>query len=204
MDKFEDILQYALWHGDLDQVLKLSSADPKRFEASIRQPGFRQNTVLFFVARVPTRQGHGDAALLEEAREPERVQLVDLLVTSGADVNARNHRKVTPLHMAARYGLSLVTGALLRQGAIVDVQDVNHETPLYRAANLGHAEVVQVLLEHGANVDLPDRLGQRPLDRAIAKGSSHIKELLLAYGAKETSTDKPLIASAKKPAAKPR
>ena len=153
MSEFEGILQDALWHGDLVQVHRLRSADPNQFAASIRQLGFRQSTLLFFVARVPHLSQPWRRSITRGTREAERVQLVDLLVTSGADVNARDHRKVTPLHIAARYGLSLLAEALLRKGADADRQGVNHETPLYRAANLGHAEVVQVLLEHGANVD---------------------------------------------------
>jgi ankyrin repeat protein len=149
----------------------------------------RRNTLLFSAARVPTCHGHGDAPSPQEAREPERVKIVDILVNAGLDVNARNHRKVTPLHMAARYGLPLVAAALLRHGADPDARDVNRETPLYRAANLGHAEVVRVLLKSGANASLPDRLGQSPLHRAVLKGSLPIVELLLEHGVDTRARD---------------
>jgi len=182
MKNLEDLLQDALWRGDSVEVRRIESSDPKAFASAVRRQGFRLSTPLFFVARVPTLQGHGDRASSDESRDAERVLLVDLLVDAGADVNARNHRKVTPLHMAARYGLPLVAAALLRRGADANARDVNHETPLYRAANLGQPDVVRVLLENGADAEIPDRLGQRPLDRALAKGASSVVELLAGIG----------------------
>ena len=124
----------AVWHADLNLTRRLLAAHPLDVNAAVD----RQNTLLFFAARVPGYNGHGDAPTTDAANELVRVEIIDLLVSLGADVNARNQRKVTPLHMAARYGLPLVAAALLRHGADVDARDVNHETPLYRAANLGY------------------------------------------------------------------
>jgi ankyrin repeat protein len=192
MNRFTD-LQHAFWHADVHRVQELSSHDPKGFASALNQylePLDRKNTLLFFAARVPDRDGHGDAPSPQEAQEPERVELVHLLVNAGADVNARNHRKVTPLHMAARYGLPLVAAALLSHGADPNARDVNQETPLYRAVNLGYDEVARILLDHGANPNLPDRLGQCPLHRAAVKGSLPIVELLLEHGANPRVRDK--------------
>jgi ankyrin repeat protein len=164
----------AVWHADVPTARRFLAADPELARLQV----YRENTLLFSAARVPSLQGHGDLAPAEEAREPERVELVDLLLAYGADVNARNQRKVTPLHMAARYGLARVAEALIRHGADLNARDTNRETPLYRAANLGHAGVVAVLLRAGADPTLADRRGQTPLDRATGKGFDAIVALL--------------------------
>jgi hypothetical protein len=165
----------AVWHADLDGARRLlASLGAEVVNAHV----YRQNTLLFFAVRVPGYKGHGDAPTPEAADEPSRIQLVDLLVASGADVNARNQRKVTPLHMAARYELARTAAALLRHGADANARDVNQETPLYRAANLGHLDMANVLLEHGADPNLPDRLGQTPLHRASLKGNLAMIEVL--------------------------
>src|SRR4051812_5816990 len=167
----------AVWHGDLNRTRRLLASHPLDVNATLD----RQNTLLFFAARVPGYQGHGDTPTTDAANELVRVEIIDLLVSLGADVNAQNQRKVTPLHMAARYGLPLVAAALLRHGADVNARDVNHETPLYRAANLGYPSVARVLLHHGADPHLPDRRGQTPLHRAALKGNRDLTDLLLSH-----------------------
>jgi ankyrin repeat protein len=176
----------AVWHADLAATRALLAAQPGAVNAAV----YRQTTLLFFAARVPGYDGHGDVPAPDAAREPARIELIDFLVTCGADVNARNQRKVTPLHMAARYGLSLVAATLLRHGAEVNARDANHETPLYRAANLGHPAVARVLLDHGGDPNLPDRLGQTPLHRAVLKRHLPLIDLLLDGGADRNAADR--------------
>jgi ankyrin repeat protein len=179
----------AVFHADLDRTRELLAAQPHLANAAV----YRQNTLLFFAARVPGYTGHGDAPRPEDACEAIRVELIDLLVARGADVNVRNQRKVTPLHMAARYALPLVAVSLLRHGAEVDARDVNQETPLFRAVNLGHREVARILLQHGAAPDLPDRRGQKPLHRAVIKGNLPLIRLLLEHGAELQEADQPYV-----------
>jgi ankyrin repeat protein len=170
----------AVWHADLGEARKLLASVGA---GAVNAPVYRRNTLLFFAARVPGYEGNGDVPTPEAADEPARVELIDLLVAHGADVNARNQRRVTPLHMAARYGLALTAAALLRHGAEVDARDVNNETPLYRAVNLGHLDVARILLEHRADPNLPDRLGQTPLHRAVFKENRAMIEALQRHGA---------------------
>jgi ankyrin repeat protein len=177
----------AVWHADLGEARKLlASVGADVVNAHV----YRQNTLLFFAVRVPGYAGHGDTPAPPAADEPSRVELIDLLVAAGADVNARNQRSVTPLHMAARYGLALTAAALLRHGADANARDANKETPLYRAANLGHSDVANLLLEHGADPNLPDRLGQTSLHRAALKGNLAMIEALLRHGAALEAKDR--------------
>jgi hypothetical protein len=103
----------AIWQADLGETRKLlASLGPEEVNVHV----YRQNTLLFFAVRVPGYKGHGDTPTPEAADEPSRIQLVDLPVASGADVNARNQRKVTPLHMAVRERLPRERRASLADG----------------------------------------------------------------------------------------
>ncbi|KAF9877412.1 hypothetical protein CkaCkLH20_05112 [Colletotrichum karsti] len=99
----------------------------------------------------------------------------------GAYLNDR--RGVTPLHVAARYGLAGWAKHLLLTGSSVDPIDSYGKTPLFWASTSGKAEAVQVLIEAGAN---PDRAetdhGRKPLHEAASKNHPEVIKLLLGAG----------------------
>ena len=113
--------------------------------------------------------------------------MVRLLLARGGDPNAKNHRRVTPLHLAASMRhkdmdqRSVADHAetarlLLDAGADIDARDATRETPLFRAVTderkLG---LVELLVERGANTALTGKQG-RNLAAAI-RGAS-IREFL--------------------------
>ncbi|KAF7590226.1 hypothetical protein BBP40_003110, partial [Aspergillus hancockii] len=83
---------------------------------------------------------------------PERV--VALLLQRGVNVNVRNSRGQTPLHIAAQNGqLGVVRLLLASQQIDVDARDQQGSTPLHMASEKGHVEVVQLLVANGARLD---------------------------------------------------
>ena len=114
--------------------------------------------------RVAAHEGHLD--------------IVRCLVESGADVNARNRRKSTPIMATFEYGhLSIIT-YLVNKGAFVDLQDTDGITALHIAAEIGHLKTVSQLLTLGAS-QLPNNQGLTPLLYACDKGSIEIVEYLI-------------------------
>ncbi len=88
------------------------------------------------------------------------VEMVQLLLKHGADINARDYRRRTPLHYAV-YGYSPeMVKLLLDKGAEVNAVDSNNQTP-FTAADSGGGTIARLLKEHGGT-DAPAQSVQRP------------------------------------------
>jgi ankyrin repeat protein len=86
--------------------------------------------------------------------------VAELLLTKGADINARNDDGWTPLHWAARNGCDQETEFLLGRNAAVDARDKDGNTPLHLARS---PAVRAVLVAHGADVSAKNNDGWTPL-----------------------------------------
>jgi len=97
--------------------------------------------------------------------DPTRVQLIELLITKGAQVNHRNSEGRTALMYAAENGDTPAVNALLRNGALVNLADNNGETALMKAAASSCTEeTVRALLNAGADLNARDHKGRNALD----------------------------------------
>jgi ankyrin repeat protein len=137
--------------------------------------------------------------LLHDAAQAWDIERLHLLLSFGADVNARNFEGGhTPLYYAANHvDLSrpkdgkAVAETLIRHGAEVDVQSGPiRGTPLHTAARQDNVAVGSVLLSAGANLEARDIKGETPLRRALNCRQPGMIELLLAHGANPDSPDK--------------
>ena len=120
--------------------------------------------------------------------------LVDVLVQSGGNVNARNFpMQETPLHLAARNGHQLIAQFLIQQGSQVNARNVpSRETPLHLASRNGHQQVAEVLIRHGGQVNAENRPWQEtPLHLASRNGHQEVAELLIQQGGDVNSRNIP-------------
>ncbi len=102
----------------------------------------------------------------------DQTSVIQALLASGADVNARNDEEgSTPLHVAASSGDVTAIRALLAGGA--DVNANAHKkggaTPLHVAAASGKAAVIPALLSGGADVNARAEGGDTPLHAAAMR-----------------------------------
>ena len=149
----------------------------------------------------------GDAAIVEEllqnTRDPNAVNgalyfltdanldVANLLLTQGVDVNTNIMYDSTPLTVATLRGCGAVNAEILNEdprgekrtpcfpqgvtqtislliahGATVDARDASGATPLMRAAETGNLDVVKLLIAHGGNINAKDLKGHSALQYA--------------------------------------
>nr|KAF6493624.1 ankyrin repeat and SOCS box containing 8 [Rousettus aegyptiacus] len=89
-------------------------------------------------------------------------------VEYGANPNALDGNRDTPLHWAAFKNNAECVRALLESGASVNALDYNNDTPLSWAAMKGNLESVSILLDYGAEVRVINLKGQTPISRLVA------------------------------------
>jgi ankyrin repeat protein len=99
---------------------------------------------------IADRDRYGGTAL-HVAVAYEHREVVEILLSNGADVNDNGHREqVTPLHIAAGSGYRDMVELLLAHGANIHVQNKYGQTPLEVADCKGMIDTAYVLREYAS------------------------------------------------------
>ena len=109
--------------------------------------------------------------------------IVQLLLSKGASIEARDFFKSTPLHRAAENDQTSTVELLLSKGASIEARDISNWTPLHCAARYGHTSTVELLLSKRASIKARDTSNWTPLHCAACYGNTSTVELLLSKGA---------------------
>ena len=122
---------------------------------------------------------------LHSAVHVKDLEMIQMLLDYGVDINAQTDIGSTPLSVAlwglGRYDVGVVR-LLLDRGADPNIQPQGGGTPLHKASRHGDIKTARLLLEHGASVELQDSAGSTPLDHATER--HEMIKLLLEHGAK--------------------
>lgn len=86
--------------------------------------------------------------------QKRKLEIVQLLLSHGADVNTQGGRYGTALQATCKSGNIEVARLLLKQGALVNAEGGYHGTAFQAACAKGNIHVARLLLEHGANIHL--------------------------------------------------
>ena len=124
-----------------------------------------------------------------------KIDIINILLEKGADINAKDNYGRTPLMHAIQYGCSEeVIKILLEKGADINAKDNYGWTPLMYAIQYGCSEeVIKILLEKGADINAKDNYGWTPLMHAIheceCECSKEVIKILLEKGADINAKD---------------
>jgi len=135
-----------------------------------------------------------EEAKLEEAQaRRSRVDTVQALISSGADVNHRNAAGLAALHFAviARPADVEVMKVIVDAGADVNATTTEGRTPLMLAAEQARLDSVSFLVQRGANLEAKDKEGMTALriteiakKYVNARAAAETADLLKSAGAK--------------------
>ncbi|MFC2161028.1 ankyrin repeat domain-containing protein [Acidobacteriota bacterium] len=108
--------------------------------------------------------------------------VVELLISNGADIQMKLNDGTMPLHLAVGHGYVDIARLLIANGADIHSLTGTGDTLLHHAAFGGDKESTELLLEKGAEINARNREGRTPLFIAATRGNKEIVDLLLARG----------------------
>lgn len=88
------------------------------------------------------------------------------LISNGADVNAYDEVRETPLFRAVNLGYEECVKVLLTSDIDLGFQNRKGYTVIHRAAQRGKRHILPLLLDAGAPANISDRVGKIPIDYA--------------------------------------
>ncbi|KAJ8668906.1 hypothetical protein QAD02_000165, partial [Eretmocerus hayati] len=100
----------------------------------------------------------GDTALHEAVREGH-LEMVQLLLSSGASINTQNWYRNTPIIIAAQIGRKDIAQKLIESEANVNDQNQFGDTSLHYAVRNDDLEMIKLLLSAGASPDVANNRG---------------------------------------------
>jgi len=110
-------------------------------------------------------------------------EIIDLLISKGADVNQKDNYGYTPLHLAVLGRKTVSAELLLSKGAHANSKGRNGEILLIAAARIGDMEMIKLLIENSADINACDMNGVTPLLLAVLFGHTEVVRLLVDEGA---------------------
>ncbi|MDB5324380.1 MAG: ankyrin-2-like [Phycisphaerales bacterium] len=184
----QSVLWAAVNYGSVPIIKYLieKGVDPKALqddgETLLWAAETKQMAELMIDAGVDPKQKNvnGDTALHMACRH-SLLEVVELLLDKGVDIEAKGHWDMRPLHSAA----STITGdarpvvmLLLRRGAEIDSRGFHGHTAIHECALYNRFEMTDLLLSRGAEPDLKDDEGRTPVDTALLAGKIERVDLI--------------------------
>lgn len=105
---------------------------------------------------------------------------VSELVLNGADPNAVDDFKETPLHVAAFCNFADIIQVLIKAGAFCEARRNDNEMPIHVAAMFGSTEAVDVFIKHSSKLlNVIGSEGRTPFIRAVINSKIDVLRVLL-------------------------
>jgi len=122
---------------------------------------------------------------LHEAALNGHVEVAQLLMEHGINIDQIGGRCGTPLQAAAQCGSEPMVRLLLERGADVNLEGADFCSPLIAGTIKGEKCIVRLLLDYGANVNAVSRQYGTALNWALSEGNVEIIHLLRERGGED-------------------
>jgi hypothetical protein len=123
------------------------------------------------------------------AAQKGSVECLQLLIISGANLEATMLGAATPLFLASQEGHQECVRLLLQAGANPNAKMTNGATPIFIASLTGEMESVRLLLKFNADPNIVTTAGDCALGMAQEEGHEGIVQLLVAHGAADATQE---------------
>lgn len=148
------------------------------------------------ILHMPSFYKENETHLHFVAAQRQYKTIAELLIKLGANVNALNDDKETPLHIATESNNADIVKLLLENGADVNAKNDHEATPLYYAKT---SDVAKLLISHGADLNARYKTDFVPneswkedeptLHHALLKHYYGVAKLLIENGADVNAED---------------
>lgn len=118
------------------------------------------------------------------------VEIVKLLISNGADINAQNKKGQSAINIAFNWRHIKIVILLLNLGANANLRTEQGDTILINAIHRNEPNVVELLLNNGMNTEDRDKRGDTALIIAARSKKPNIVKLLIEYGANINAKNK--------------
>ncbi|CAM9128053.1 unnamed protein product, partial [Hapterophycus canaliculatus] len=157
--------KYLMQGGDVNKPNKLGDIPLHEACAYIRDNGDSSKNRRRKAA-VKDRRKIGKRLSRRQMGESGPLEMLELLLKAGSDINAQNIVGDAPLHKAAMNGRARAADYLICSGANVNIRNEFDQTPLHFACVSGNIEVVQRLVQGGADTSAQDAAEDTPFHEA--------------------------------------
>ena len=199
----QNALDYAALHGNMEAAkLILARATTLGIKKEIIRVslhwaviGNQLEMARYLLSEGAYIEGDDDLGGYTPLMETSSLEMVQLLIKNGANVNAKNKFNYTPLHKAVFNFMGAdpdekqcekILNLLLEKGADIDAQDGNGITPLMGAVQ--KPKVAKLLINKGAKLDIQNTNGETALMYAVKGGLLKVVLMIPVVGASIEST----------------
>lgn len=159
------------------------------FVKAAQEDNLEALTALIAGMDVNLRDQRSHTTALEHAVRNANREMVQLLLSAGANVNLKNTSGETALMMLDGDATSDLVWDIINVGAKVNLKDNFGNTALMRAAITNNLEAVKTLIDAGAEVDARDKRGRTALMGAASEGNVNVVRALILAGADINADD---------------